>query len=108
MLSQHSPCSPSPSLTLPPSLPSLSCPACLPCSEIKARAIALERSGRVGPADPESTTYVGIQRHKRKLTASSSSRVEDPTTFTWEGKLIYRRKWFYLGRFKSQLEAAVA
>jgi hypothetical protein len=50
---------------------------------------------------------VGIQRHKRKLTASSS-RVEDPTTFTWEGKLIYRRKWFYLGRFKSQLEAAVA
>jgi len=29
-------------------------------------------------------------------------------TFTWEGKLIHRRKWFYLGRFKTQLEAAVS
>ena len=46
---------------------------------------------------------MGIQKHKRKASAA-----DDPSSYTWEGKLIYKRKWFYLGRFKTQLEAAVA
>ena len=52
--------------------------------------------------------FVGIQRHKRKQAPGAPPAAETGACFTWEGKLIYRRKWFYLGRFKTQLEAAVA
>ena len=74
--------------------------------EIKLRATGLLTSKRVAPLLPGDVEpiYVGIQKHKRKKQLD----VADPSTYTWEGKLIYRRKWFYLGRFKTQLEAAAA
>ena len=62
----------------------------------------MERAGRVKPGGDDAV-YVGIQKHKKKMGVG-----EDASTFTWEGKLIYRRKWFYLGRFKTQIEAAAA
>lgn len=77
--------------------------------EIKARATSLESQGIVPPSDPNcgDLLYVGIQRHRRKPQPGVPVGAEGGT-FTWEGKLIHRRKWFYLGRFKTQLEAAVA
>ena len=78
-------------------------------AEIKERALALERSGCVpASASGSELAFVGIQRHKRKQAPGVPAAAETGSTFTWEGKLIYRRKWFYLGRFKTQLEAAVA
>ena len=78
-------------------------------AEIKARATALEAQG-IGPpptALAGDLLYVGIQRHRRKPLPEAPVGGEEEN-FTWEGKLIHRRKWFYLGRFKTQLEAAVA
>jgi len=72
-------------------------------AEIRLRALGVERAGLVKPGGDDAV-YVGIQRHKRKAGGSEA----DPATSTWEGKLIYRRKWFYLGRFRSQVEAASA
>ena len=80
-------------------------------AEIKGRAVALERFGCVpASASGSELAFVGIQRHKRKQQGAPGGAAdkEAGATFTWEGKLIYRRKWFYLGRFKTQLEAAVA
>ena len=73
-----------------------------PSAEIKLRAVGIERAGLIKEGEDD-TVFVGIQKHKRKAGPG-----EDSATFTWEGKLIYRRKWFYLGRFKTQAEAAAA
>ena len=45
--------------------------------------------------------YIGMQKHKRRLDPNSE-------IYSYEAKLIYRRKWFYLGRFRTAIEAAVA